>query len=220
MPLPEGPDHDLLSVAGLVRMQRHEFALDTVELARSLVGAYISYRGRLLRITETEAYRGGDDPASHAHRGRTRRNAPMFGPPGHLYVYFTYGMHNCVNVVGAAEGEPSGVLLRAGELLVLDPLSRAMESDPANGEPRTSAVGPGRLGRAVGASVADSGMDVCAPEAEVAFFHGKPGAPDSAVASSRRIGVSDGAEIEWRFFDMTSRLVSKHPRGLLNHTFG
>ena len=220
MPLPEGPSLDFLGLDHLARMRRDAFALDTVELARSLVGAYMSYRGRLLRITETEAYRGGDDPASHAYRGRTRRNAPMFGPPGHLYVYFTYGMHTCVNVVGACEGEPSGVLLRAGELFVPDPLSGGMVSDPANRVPRTSAVGPGRLGRAVGATVADSGMDICQPNAEVAFFLGDPSAHDPVVSSSPRIGVSGGAEIRWRFYDAKSRLVSKHPRGLPNHTFG
>ena len=220
MPLPEGTSLDSLSLAHLTRMQRDEFALDTVELAWSLVGAYMSYRGRLLRITETEAYRGRDDPASHAYRGMTRRNAPMFGPPGHLYVYFTYGMHTCVNVVGACEGEPSGVLLRAGELLVLHPLSGGMVSDPANQVPRTSAVGPGRLGRAVGATVADSGMDVCPPNAEVTFLLGGPSAHDLVVSSSPRIGVSGGEEIRWRFYDQGSRLVSKHPRGLPNHTFG
>ena len=220
MRLREGSTPDFLRAAGLRAMGRDDFGLETVELARSLVGAYLLYRGRLLRITETEAYRGADDPASHAFRGRTQRNMPMFGPPGHLYVYFTYGMHTCVNVVGATEGEPSGVLLRAGELLVLNPASGDIESDPANRVPRTSAVGPGRLGRAVGASVADSGMDLCLPGAQALLFQKEVARQDLLVSVSPRVGVSGAADIEWRFFDAGSRFVSRHPRGLPNHTFG
>ncbi|MDA8261633.1 MAG: DNA-3-methyladenine glycosylase [Actinomycetota bacterium] len=207
-----GPSHAALGAAGLRPMAREDFALETVELARTLIGCHLLYRGRLLRITETEAYRGGDDPASHAFGGRTRRNAPMFGPPGHLYVYFTYGMHNCVNVVGAADGEPSGVLLRAGELLRWDGDSECLVSDSDNSVLRSSAVGPGRLGRKVGATVADSGMDACSPGAAVRLFRDRS-AVRPAVGVSTRIGVSGGEELEWRFFDSGSRLVSRHPGG-------
>ena len=217
---PEALDRADLRSAGFRPIAREEFGLDTTELARSLVGSYLLYRSRLLRITETEAYRGGDDPASHAFRGPTRRNAPMFGPPGHLYVYFTYGMHNCVNVVGALEGEPSGVLIRAGELFTRDPESGCLASDPDNSVLRSSAVGPGRLGRRVGATVADSGMDACFPGAPVCFLHDDNAPAGQAVGVSTRIGVSGGKELQWRFFDPGSRFVSPHPSGSNNHTFG
>ena len=88
-----------------------------LEAAPRLLGAVLRHEGVAVRITEVEAYDGAHDPGSHAYRGPTRRNQVMFGPPGHLYTYFTYGMHHCANVVCGPEGRASAVLLRAGEIV-------------------------------------------------------------------------------------------------------
>src|SRR4029078_6991082 len=99
-----------------------------LEAAPRLLGATLTLGGVTLRLTEVEAYDGDNDPGSHANRGRTERNKVMFGPAGHLYVYFTYGMHHCCNVSCGPQGEASAVLLRAGELF--DGLAVAREPRP------------------------------------------------------------------------------------------
>jgi DNA-3-methyladenine glycosylase len=109
-----------------------------------------------VRLTEVEAYDGPDDPGSHAYNGRTRRNAVMFGPPGRLYVYFTYGMHHCCNVVVGEEGSPSAVLLRAGE--VVEGVEAAFVR--RGGTSRNLARGPARLCQALGIDLADNGADL------------------------------------------------------------
>ena len=115
-----------------------------LEVAPLLLGATLRHGDVAVRITEVEAYDGADDPGSHAHRGRTARNSVMFGPPGHLYVYFTYGMHHCCNVVAGAEGAPAAVLLRAGE--VTAGLDIARDRRPGSAD-RDLARGPARLCR-------------------------------------------------------------------------
>ncbi len=114
------------------RLGREFFARDPVSLARDLLGRILFYRtpdGLLAgRIVETEAYTGGADPASHAFRGPTARNAVMFGPAGHAYVYFSYGMHHCLNVTAEGPGQPGAVLLRALEPLAGIELMRARRS--------------------------------------------------------------------------------------------
>ena len=205
---------------GYLRWSRADFARPTLELAPALIGAYLFYRGRIVRITETEAYQGELDPASHAYRGRTPRTAPMFGPPGHLYVYFTYGMHNCINVIGDGRGVASGILLRAGEVMALGSLGGVpvlVRDARVNSEARTSAVGPGRLGRFVGATTADSSFDLCRQDSDIFVFclsdyrrRAKPGI-------SSRIGVKQGAQSPWRYFDPASSWVYRHPRPLAAH---
>ena len=115
-----------------------------LEVAPRLLGATLRHGEVSLRVTEVEAYDGPNDPGSHAYRGRTARNAVMFGPPAHLYVYFTYGMHHCCNVVVGPEGTPSAVLLRAGE--VVDGRDVARARRPRSRE-RDLARGPARLCR-------------------------------------------------------------------------
>ena len=110
-----------------------------------------------LRLTEVEAYDGANDAGSHAYRGRTPRNAVMFGPPGHLYCYFTYGMHVCCNVVTGAEGVASAVLLRAGEVIEGIELARSRRPGASD---RDLARGPARLCRALGIELSDNGNDL------------------------------------------------------------
>ena len=119
-----------------------------------------------VELTEVEAYEGSVDPASHSYRGRTARNAVMFGPPGHAYVYFTYGMHFCANLTCGPEGTATAVLLRAGRIIEGAPLAaaRRLAGRPAARVPdRDLARGPGRLGQALGIDRAQNGVDACDP---------------------------------------------------------
>ena len=132
-----------------------------LEVAPRLLGAELRHASDVgtvaLRLTEVEAYDGANDAGSHAYRGRTPRNAVMFGPPGHLYCYFTYGMHVCCNVVTGPEGAASAVLLRAGE--VVDGLELARSRRPGASD-RDLARGPARLCKALGIDLSDNGNDL------------------------------------------------------------
>ncbi|MFJ9209187.1 DNA-3-methyladenine glycosylase [Streptomyces sp. NPDC102264] len=152
-----------------------------------------------LRLTEVEAYAGAIDPGSHAFRGRTDRNAVMFGPPGHAYVYFTYGMWHCLNLVCGPEGMASGVLLRAGEIGAGVELARKRRLSARHD--RELAKGPARLATALGVDRALNGTDVCAgPGAPLSILAGTPVPPDQ-VRSGPRTGVGgDGAVHPWRFW--------------------
>jgi DNA-3-methyladenine glycosylase len=164
-----------------------------------------------VRLTEVEAYDGDQDPGSHAYRGRTDRNAVMFGGPGHLYVYFTYGMHFCCNVVCGEAGRASAVLLRAGEVVDGLELARARRT---NGPDRDLARGPARLCQALGIDRSLDGADVCAtgsplrvraeagnPARSVVLGPGDdPPEPLRKIVTGPRVGVSSAAEIPWRFW--------------------
>jgi DNA-3-methyladenine glycosylase len=149
----------------------------------------------LLRITEVEAYAGSRDPASHAFRGKTARNAVMFGPPGHAYVYFIYGMHYSLNVVCGDEGMASGILIRAGEVLGSgnDNLAR----------------GPGRLARALSIDRSLNGTNLCAAEGGLLIYRGTP-VPRASISSGPRVGVTAGAEELWRFWVTGDATVSPY----------
>ncbi|MCW2868977.1 DNA-3-methyladenine glycosylase [Actinacidiphila oryziradicis] len=154
-----------------------------------------------LRLTEVEAYAGPADPGSHAYRGRTDRNAVMFGPPGHAYVYFTYGMWFCLNLVCGPEGDPSGVLLRGGDITVGADLARKRR--PASRRLHDLAQGPARLATALGVDRAQNGADVCPADPATSPFTiltGTPPAPE-AIRSGPRTGVGGGgAAHPWRFW--------------------
>jgi DNA-3-methyladenine glycosylase len=161
------------------------------------------------RIVEVEAYAGAADPASHAFRGRTARNATMFGPPGHLYVYLSYGVHFCANVVCGPAGEASAVLLRA--LAPLGGLEQMRAArGPAAGRDRDLCSGPGRLCRALGLDRSFDGADLVTADLGVAVVDdGTP--PPPAPGVSGRIGISVAAEVPWRFYVPGAAGISRPP---------
>jgi DNA-3-methyladenine glycosylase len=155
------------------------------------------------RIVECEAYQQ-DDPASHSYRGVTNRTQVMFGRAGRLYVYFTYGMHYCMNVVTGAEGEGSAVLLRAVEPLGgLD----TMRERRAVLDARSLCRGPARLTQAYGVGRADNGMDLV-ESTDLFVAAGRPVA-DGSVGVSPRVGIRTATERPWRFFEVGSPFVSR-----------
>jgi DNA-3-methyladenine glycosylase len=165
------------------------------EVAPALLGCLLTAHGVTVRLTEVEAYGGhGADPGSHAHRGPTPRSAIMFGPPGRLYVYFTYGMHWCANVVTGPEGEASAVLLRAGE--VVEGTALARERRPG-ASARDLCRGPARLAKALALDAAVLGVDLLAPTSPVRLL---PGTHEGLVREGPRVGLSAGEETPWRFW--------------------
>lgn len=202
------------------RLPREFFARTPEVVARDLIGRVLLVPVRdapdapiLVRLTETEAYHGERDPASHAYRGRTARTAVMFGPPGHLYVYFVYGMHWCANIVTGTDGEASAVLMRAGEVHGNLDAARTRRRSPRGTVPRDAelARGPARLASTIGLTGVDSGADLLAPDAPFAVHAGSGDAP--RVDSGPRVGVAAGADTLWRFFDPASPTVSTYRAG-------
>lgn len=180
---------------------RRAFERPALEVAPDLLGSIVFCAGAdgqvAVRLTEVEAYAGeGEDPGSHAHRGRTPRNTVMFGPPGHLYVYFTYGMHWCANLVCSPDGVASAVLLRAGEIIEGNELAWARRSTARHDV--DLARGPARLAQALGLTGAASGLDVC-DGGPVSVLDGVR--EGGRVRRGPRTGVGgDGAQRLWRFW--------------------
>jgi DNA-3-methyladenine glycosylase len=177
-------------------------------VAPSVLGCWVVTdrpEGRVaVRLTEVEAYSGeGLDPASHAHRGPTPRAEIMFGPPGRLYVYFSYGVHWCANVVVGPEGRGSAVLLRAGEVVVGEELAFARR--PAARVVRDLARGPARLTQALGIGPHDRGLDLLDPAGPVRLHRGPPPA---TVSAGPRVGISLATELPWRFWEADAPSVS------------
>lgn len=166
--------------------------------ARALLGCLISGNGVTVRITEVEAYAGvGEDPGSHAHRGQTRRNTAMFGPPGHAYVYFTYGMHWCLNVVCSPAGRASAVLLRAGEVIAGLDTARARRPRATD---RDLARGPARLTTALAVEKVVDGTPLLDSTGPLTLHPGST-IDSHQVGVGPRVGVSgDGAPTPWRFW--------------------
>ncbi|MGY0003234.1 DNA-3-methyladenine glycosylase [Micromonospora sp. I033] len=181
-----------------------------VPAARGLLGCRLTAHGVTVRITEVEAYAGtAGDPASHAHRGRTPRNAVMFGPAGHAYVYFTYGMHWCVNVVTGPDGEASAVLLRAGE--VVDGLDVARERRPAVRRDVDLARGPARLCAALGIDRSVYGADLLG-DGPVRLRPPLAPVAEAAVTAGPRVGVTGAHDVPWRFWITGDPTVSAYRR--------
>jgi DNA-3-methyladenine glycosylase len=175
-----------------------------LRVAPRLLGATLRHGEVACRITEVEAYDGANDPGSHAYRGRSPRNAVMFGPAGHLYVYFTYGMHYCCNVVCGPEGTPSAVLLRAGE--VVSGLDVARSRRPACRHDRDLARGPARLCQALAIGRDQNGHDLGAPPLTLEPLAGRGPAPE--VRTGPRVGLREAADRPWRFWLADEATVS------------
>lgn len=189
------------------RLPRSFFGRSPTEVAPDLLGRVLLRLppggGRLAaRIVETEAYEEGD-PASHSYRGRTRRTEVMFGPPGHLYVYFTYGMHLCMNVVVGSDGEGAAVLLRAAE--PLDGVPQMAERRGTT-DVRLLCSGPARLAQAFGVERAANGLDLVRG-GDMWLLEGEP-VPSAAIARTTRVGVRVGTDRRWRYLVRDDPFVS------------
>jgi len=169
------------------------------EVAPALIGATLLFDGVGGRIVEVEAY-DREDPASHGYRGRTERNAAMFGPSGHVYVYRSYGIHWCLNLVCEDEGVPSAVLVRA-----LEPTHGLEQMRGRRGvdDPRLLCSGPGRLCQALGITREHDGLPLDRPPFEL-----RPGEPVETLAGTR-IGITRAAELPWRYAEAGSRYLSR-----------
>jgi DNA-3-methyladenine glycosylase len=179
------------------------FARSVHEVAPELIGATLLVDGVGGRIVEVEAY-DQEDPASHGYRGRTDRNASMFGPPGHAYVYRSYGIHWCLNLVCEEEGVASAVLVRALEPSYgLD----AMRARRGLDDPRLLCSGPGRLCQALGITRAHDGLPLDRPPFELRAAEGPV-----AVVATPRVGITRAADLPWRYVEAGSRFVSRPSR--------
>ena len=195
-------------------LERAALAVDVPEAAARLLGCTVEADtpdGTVaVRLVEVEAYRGADDPASHSFRGRTPRNTVMFGPPGHLYVYFVYGMHFCANVSCLADGEAGAVLLRAGE--VVSDRAVAFARRPTARRLPDLARGPARLAALLGLGREHNGVDVTDPASPVRISAGPPVDP-ALVRTGPRVGVAAAHETPWRFWLAGSAAVSPYRPG-------
>ncbi|MFF5212023.1 DNA-3-methyladenine glycosylase [Streptosporangium sp. NPDC000396] len=208
MPVNGSGEHPL---AGSSPLSREFFDRPGHEVAPDLLGRVLTHGPVSVRLTEVEAYGvPGQDPASHTYRGQTPRNAVMFGPPGHLYVYFTYGMHFCANIVCLPEGVGSGVLLRAGEIVSGTEIALARRTAGAGRtvSARDLARGPARLAVALGFTREHNGLDVCLPGPAAVLEGDSPKA--GTIRSGPRTGVSSGKETPWRFWIDGDRTVSPY----------
>jgi len=196
------------------KLPRSFYNRDTITVARDLLGTFlvrVDGRNRLAgMIVEVEAYPGAGDPASHSFRGETARNAMMFGPGGHLYVYFTYGMHFCANVVTGERGEGCAVLIRAVE--PVRGIERMIRNRKLAGFPGRGAVkpgmvtgGPARVCQAFGLGMRHNGTDLTGSQI---YLTGRGHLPDSAIEATPRVGISRAKGKKWRFFIRGNPYVS------------
>jgi DNA-3-methyladenine glycosylase len=176
------------------------------EVAPLLLNAVLRHGGVAVRLTEVEAYDGAGDPGSHAYRGLTRRNEVMFGPAGHLYCYFTYGMHVCCNVVTGVEGAASAVLLRAGEVVAGVDTARARRPGASD---RDLARGPARLCNALGIDLSANGNDLVTGPVTLELGP-DPLAEGLEVAAGPRVGLRLNPRVPWRFWLEGERSVSAY----------
>jgi DNA-3-methyladenine glycosylase len=188
------------------------YGQDTVVVARALLGCYLVHlegeQATAGRIVETEAYLTGD-PASHSFRGKTKRAAVMFGPPGYAYVYLIYGLHTCLNVVTGPEGQGEAVLFRA-----LEPVKGivTMESRRRTSRPTLLCSGPARLTQAFAITLALNGCSLFQGDYQIWSADSFPGIPPieaNAIVQTTRIGISKAADLPLRFYIKNSPFVSR-----------
>jgi DNA-3-methyladenine glycosylase len=188
------------------KLRREFYNRPTLKVAKELLGKYllVHKRGKTLsgKIVEAEAYIGSDDPACHASRGVTPRNRVMFGPPGHAYIYFTYGMYHCLNLVTEKEGFPAAVLIRA---LEPDQGVELMMRRRGTKNIKNLSSGPGKLCQALSLDRSLNGEDLCSGTIWVEDRGEKAG----KIKSTSRIGVTNGKNKKWRFYIPDSEFVSK-----------
>lgn len=178
-----------------------DFTADADIVAPQLLGARLTHGGVTVRITEVEAYLGENDEAAHTFRGRTERNAAMFGPPGRMYVYLSYGIHLAGNIVCAPEGRGQGCLLRAGEVVAGLSTARQRRGDVPD---ERLAQGPGNLGSALGFTLADNGQPVTGPSF---LLEERSSSPE--ILHGPRVGISKNADAHLRFWIPDDRTVSR-----------
>jgi DNA-3-methyladenine glycosylase len=181
-------------------LQRDFFARSVHDVAPELIGATLLFDGVGGQIVEVEAY-DQEDPASHGYRGRTERNTSMFGPPGHAYVYRSYGIHWCLNLVCESEGVASAILVRALEPVYGLDLMRERRGLE---DPRLLCAGPGRLCQALGITRDHDGLPLDEPPFELRL-RDEP----VEVAAGPRIGITRAAELPWRYVEAGSRFLSR-----------
>jgi DNA-3-methyladenine glycosylase len=205
-PVPPGPP-----------LPRDFFARPAQEVAPALLGCVLRHEtpdgAVAVMLTEVEAYAGAADAASHAFRGRTARTAVMFGEPGHAYVYFTYGMHFCVNLVCLPEGTASAVLLRAGRVTEGAAVAAERRYGPRSlpgARERDLARGPARLCQALGIGRALDGADGCDPDSPLRISGPVRAVTAAGIHRGPRVGVSRAAEIPWRFWIAGDPTVSAY----------
>ena len=188
-------------------LSREFYARGTVRAARALLGKClvrsIGSDRMVGRIVEVEAYRGRDDPASHAFRGPTMRNAPMFGEPGHAYIYFTYGNHYCLNITTQETGEPGAVLIRAIEPIEGLPAMRRLRPNVSD---QNLTNGPGKLTKALGI---DKSLNEADMTVQGLLFVTNSNYTRYSVGRSARIGISKGKARQWRFYIKDNTFVSR-----------
>ena len=186
-------------------------ATAVADTARTLLGWHLTAHGVTVRLTEVEAYSGlGQDPASHAHRGRTPRNAVMFGPAGHLYLYRIYGMHLCANVVCGEDGIAAAVLLRAGE--VVDGVDLARLRRPAVKVDRDLASGPAKLVQVLALDASAYGSSVVDGTGPLSLSPPARPVPPELISAGPRVGVTAAHDVDWRFWITGDPTVSAYRR--------
>ena len=192
------------------KLERDFYLQDTIFVAQNLLGKHLyrRYRGKYLigKIVETEAYRE-DDPASHTYNGKTQRNEVMYWTGGHLYVYFTYGMHYCCNVVTEVEGRGCAVLIRAVEPLEDIKTMMKFRNFSNNVKIYNLTNGPAKVCQAFAITKKDNGKDLC--EDEIFIVDSNIRLNNDEIERAKRIGIKDGLEKQWRFYIKNSLWVSK-----------
>jgi DNA-3-methyladenine glycosylase len=196
----------------LHKLPREFYLRPTITVAKNLLGKYLirKYQNKLLvgKIVEVEAYLGKNDPASHSYRGKTKRNEVMFREGGHLYVYFTYGMHFCCNVVTEEEEKGCAVLIRAVEPVENIQAMQKLRDIDTSKNLYNLTNGPAKLCKAFALGREENGTDLCGKDIWIGEL-----ANDKSkvrISCTTRIGITDGSEHKWRFFIKGNIWVSKH----------